>query len=57
MKSKILYTVGDSWTYGDDLKNPQIESYPYLLSKIIGCDLVNDGKNFAGNDWIFRKSV
>lgn len=57
MKSKILYTVGDSWTYGDDLKNPQIESYPYLLSKRIGCDLVNDGKNFAGNDWIFRKSV
>ena len=57
MKSKILYTVGDSWTYGDDLKNPQVESYPYLLSKRIGCDLINDGRNFAGNDWIFRKSV
>ena len=57
MKSKILYTVGDSWTYGDDLKNPLTESYPYLLSKKIKCGLINGGRNFAGNDWIFRKSV
>ena len=35
---KLLYTIGDSWTYGYGLDNPETECYPYLLSQKLGCD-------------------
>ena len=54
---KTLYTIGDSWTQGYDLKNPKEECYPYLLSKKLDCDLINEAKPAASNDWMFRKSV
>ncbi len=54
---KLLYAIGDSWTYGSDLENPTIECYPYNLSKRLDCDLINEAKPAASNDWIFRKSV
>jgi hypothetical protein len=54
---KILYTIGDSWTYGYNLENPETECYPYLLSKKLDCDLVNEGLPAASNDWMFRKSI
>ena len=53
----ILYTIGDSWTYGYDLENPKTECYPYLLSQKLGCDLINEGLPAASNDWMFRKSI
>ena len=28
-----LYTIGDSWTYGDELVNPKEDSWPSVLSK------------------------
>ena len=55
--SKILYTIGDSFTYGDELENPETECYPYLLSKKLGCELVNEALPGASNDWMFRKTV
>ena len=53
----ILYTIGDSWTFGDELKNPQKESYPYLLSQKLNCELVNDAVCGGPNDWMFRKTI
>jgi len=53
----ILYTIGDSWTYGTELENPKEECYPYLLSKKLKCDLVNEAQPAASNDWMFRKSI
>ena len=53
----ILYTIGDSWTYGTELENPKEECYPYLLSKKLECDLVNEAQPAASNDWMFRKSI
>jgi len=55
--TKLLYTIGDSWTYGEELDNPLMESYPYFLSKKLGCELVNEAKSGASNDWMFRKCV
>jgi len=55
--SKILYSIGDSFTYGDELENPEIECYPYLLSQKLGCELVNEALPAASNDWMFRKTV
>jgi hypothetical protein len=28
---KRLYTIGDSWTYGDELENPKKECWPSVL--------------------------
>ena len=53
----ILYTIGDSWTFGDELKNPEKESYPYLLSQKLNCKLVNDAVCGGPNDWMFRKTI
>ena len=55
--TKVLYTIGDSWTFGSDLDSPETECYPYLLSKKLDCDLINEGLPAASNDWMFRKSV
>jgi len=57
MSKKILYTIGDNFTYGTDLGNHEIECYPYLLSKKLGCELVNEALPSASNDWMFRKSI
>ena len=54
---KRLYTIGDSWTYGDELDNPREESWPSVLSKDLGCKLINDGQSGAPNDWMFRKTI
>ena len=54
---KRLYTIGDSWTYGDELENPKKECWPSVLSKDIGCELVNMGSNGGPNDWMFRKTI
>ena len=54
---KTLYTIGDSWTQGYDLENPEIECYPYLLSQKFGCELVNEALSKASNDWMFRKAI
>jgi hypothetical protein len=54
---KLLYTIGDSWTYGDELENPKKECWPSVLSKDIGCKLINDSKNGGPNDWMFRRTI
>tara|TARA_Y100001972_G_C7634307_1_gene318410 strand:+ start:275 stop:928 length:654 start_codon:yes stop_codon:yes gene_type:complete len=54
---KVLYSIGDSWTFGYDLENPSKECYPYLLSKKLKCELVNEALPGGSNDWMFRKSI
>jgi len=56
-KIKKLYTIGDSWTYGDELKNPKKECWPSVLSKELGCELVNDAQCGGPNDWMFRRTI
>ena len=54
---KKLYTIGDSWTYGDELENPETECYPYLLSQSFNCELINKAICGGPNDWMFRKTI
>ena len=54
---KLLYTIGDSWTFGDELVFPELHSYPTLLSKELGCELENDAINGGPNDWMYRKTI
>ena len=57
MKVKRLYTIGDSWTYGDELDNPTEESWPTLLAQELNCELINKGTSGGPNNWMFRKTI
>ena len=56
-KIKKLYTIGDSWTYGDELKNPKKECWPSVLSRELDCELINQAGPGGPNDWMFRKTI
>jgi hypothetical protein len=51
-----LYSVGCSFTEGQDLENFQIENYTKLLSEKHKVDCHNFGNCGASNDYIFRKA-
>jgi hypothetical protein len=51
-----LLTVGDSFTYGDEL-SVRSNAWPFLLSKIIKYDLSNLAKPGSGNTNIVRQCV
>ena len=51
-----LLTVGDSFTYGDELGDLGL-SWPNLLAKQLGYDLLNLAKPGSGNTRMIRNSV
>ena len=53
---KLLYTNGDSFTYGSELES-QTRAWPVLLAKKMGYELVNDAQPGASNDYIVRRTV
>lgn len=55
MKHRLL-TVGDSFTYGDELSNPY-EAWPYKLASLTNSDVVNLGESGIGNTKIIRKTI
>lgn len=52
-----LVVNGCSWTYGQGLNNPKLESWPALLSKKLDIPLVNLAIPGSGNDSIFRRTT
>ena len=53
----ILYTIGDSFTYGEELNDPQNNSWPSQLSKRINYDLINEAKPGVGNEFIIKRTI
>jgi lysophospholipase L1-like esterase len=53
----LLYTVGDSFTYGEELPDPAAQAWPALLSKKLGYDLVNRGKPGRGNNYVVKDVI
>jgi hypothetical protein len=53
----MIYTVGDSFTYGQELPNPQEQAWPTLLANKLNKNLVNEGRGGAGNDFIVKKTI
>ena len=49
MNKKIL-CIGDSFTYGDELRDPNSQSWPNLLATMNNWDVTNMGKSGASND-------
>lgn len=52
-----LYTIGDSWTFGEELVNPKEDSWPSVLSKELDCEVVNEAECGGPNDWMFRRTI
>ena len=53
----ILYTVGDSFTYGQELPNPEHQAWPVLLADKLGYRLINDGTPGVSNEFIIKKTI
>lgn len=53
----LLYTVGDSFTYGEELPDPASQCWPALLAEKLGYTLVNLGKPGRGNNYIVKASI
>jgi len=53
---KNILSVGDSFTYGEELKNIY-NAWPYQVGKILNADVVNLAKPAASNDKILRLTL
>ena len=53
---KTLYTIGDSFTYGDELDDPK-HAWPYILGDLMGYRVDNLARNGASNDYIVKSTV
>lgn len=53
----MILTVGDSFTFGDELENREQSAWPYLLSKSLGIPVSNIGRGGASTDRCFRLTV
>jgi hypothetical protein len=55
MKKKLL-TVGDSFTYGDELDDIYM-AWPYRLASLLNYQVVNLGQSGCSNTSIFRRTI
>lgn len=53
----LLYTVGDSFTYGDELPDPKTQAWPVLLAEKLGYELCNRGSSGVGNNYIVKSII
>lgn len=53
---QMIYTIGDSFTYGEELSD-RSKSWPHLLASRLNADVVNDGKRAGSNDYMIRKLI
>jgi hypothetical protein len=53
----LLYTLGDSFTYGEELSDPATQCWPALLAKKLDYNLINRGRPGCGNDYIIKTAI
>jgi hypothetical protein len=51
-----LYTVGDSFTYGEELADRN-HAWPHVLGNRLGYDVVNEGKRGTSNHWCVKRTI
>ena len=51
-----LYTVGDSFTYGEELEDRN-SAWPHVLGNLLGYNVVNEGKRGTGNHWCVKRTI
>jgi hypothetical protein len=53
----MIYCIGDSFTYGDELANPAISAWPILLGQRLNRAVTNLGKSGTGSTRIIKRSI
>jgi hypothetical protein len=53
----MIYCIGDSFTYGDELKDPTKSAWPIILGNLLNKTAVNLGKNGSGNTRIVKRTI
>ena len=53
----MIYTVGDSFTYGQELSDPATQAWPKLVADRLGYQLINDGTPGVGNEFMVKKTM
>jgi len=52
----MIYTIGDSFTYGDELADKNL-AWPYQLGKKLSVPVINKGRNASGNYRIVKRTI
>jgi len=52
-----LYTVGDSFTYGQELQDPAASCWSKLVADGLDYQLINDGCPGVGNEYMIKKTM
>ena len=53
----MILTIGDSFTFGEELSNRLDQAWPYLLGRDLNLPVTNLAQGGASNDYIFRTSI
>lgn len=53
----MLYTIGDSFTYGQELANPAQDAWPVVLAKKLNMSVLNEGRPGVGNEYIIKQTI
>jgi hypothetical protein len=52
----MIYAIGDSFTYGDELESRD-KAWPAVLSELIDKPVVNKGRPATGNTRIVKRAI
>ena len=52
----MIYAIGDSFTYGDELSSQDL-AWPALLSKKLGNQVINKGRSATGNHRMVKRAL
>ena len=53
----MIYTIGDSFTYGQELANPAQDAWPVVLAKKLNISVLNEGRPGVGNEYIVKQTI
>jgi len=53
----MIYCIGDSFTYGDELQDPKKTSWPIILSNLLNKSVTNLGRCGCGNTRIVKRII
>lgn len=53
----MIYCIGDSFTYGDELDKPEKDAWPVVLGKMLNKSVTNLGKPGTGNTRMVKRAI
>lgn len=53
----MIYCIGDSFTYGEELTNREVDAYPYVLAGMLNDEVINLGRPATGNYRMVKRTM